>query len=245
MRLLIRAVLREAYQAWVLTPSLRSQFDGLVAEDRVHCVPNVVDDPLAGCLSPTSAAPQDHVELRILYLGNLLPEKGCFDIISALRLLGEASKGWEVRLAGPAAPKVEQRLRQDIAALPENAARVSLVGGIIGDAKNEQYRWADIFVLPTRYPPEGQPLVLLEAMGAGLPVVSTRWAGIPDTVEDEGEGLLVEPGDEHALAVALARLAREPDLRKALGAAARARYEACYRPERLVRDLAKILGGAR
>jgi glycosyltransferase involved in cell wall biosynthesis len=241
MRWLIRAVLRQANQAWALTPNLQSQFEGLVANDRVRCVPNVVDDPLAGeqLLTPTGLG--DDAELRILYLANMLPEKGCFDVLAALRLLGDQSSGWEVRLVGPAGPDIEQRLQEEIAALGEGAARVSLVGGITGDAKHQQYRWANLFVYPTLYPPEGQPLVLLEALGAGLPVVATRWGGIPDTVEDKREGLLVEPGDHHALAAALACLSQDPDLRRELSVNARARYVDCYRPERLLRDLRLLL----
>jgi glycosyltransferase involved in cell wall biosynthesis len=243
MRWLIRAVLGQAYQGWVLTPSLRSQLDGLVSPERVRCIPNVVGDPLAERSRRPPTDDRKDKGPRVLYLSNLLPEKGCFDLLAALRLLGSQSTGWEVRLVGSAAPEVERRLRHVIAALPEDAARVTLVGELTGDLKNGQYEWADIFVLPTRYPPEGQPLVVLEAMGAGLPVVSTRWSGIPDTVEDECEGLLVEPGDEQALAAALRRLAGEPELRRALGSAARARYERSYRPTRLTRDLAEALGG--
>jgi glycosyltransferase involved in cell wall biosynthesis len=245
MRWLIRAVIHQAYQGWVLTPSLRSQFDGLLPRERVRCIPNVVDDPLAG---PSQQLPVDEPNFtgqRVLYLSNLLPDKGCFELLAALRLLGRESSGWEVRLVGSVGPEVERPLRRAIAALPDDAARVTLLGELTGDVKNGQYRWADIFVLPTRYLPEGQPLVILEAMGAGLPVVSTRWSGIPDTVEHQREGLLVEPGDERALAAALGRLSREPDLRRALGAAARARYEQSYRPSRLVRDLTEALGERR
>lgn len=242
MRWLIRRVLHQAHQAWVLTPSLRSQFHGLVAEERVHCVPNVVDDPLLGGSPAFSNRPKDATALRILHLSNLIPEKGCFDLLTALRLLGAESADWEVRFVGTAAPTVEERLRREIAALTEaGAARVSLLGEITGTPKNAQYQWADVFAYPTQYPPEGQPLVLLEALGAGLPVLATRWAGIPDTVQDDHEGLLVEPGDANALAEALLRLSREPDFRKALSINARVRYENCYRPERLVLDLPQLL----
>ncbi len=162
-------------------------------------------------------------------------------MLAAIRRLGKDSGGWELRLVGPAAPEVEQRLRDEIGALPPGSARITLVGEIIGKDKDEQYRWADVFVYPTQYPPEGQPLVLLEALGAGLPVLATRWAGIPDTVKDNHEGLLVEPGDERALAAALLRLADEPALRERFSVNARARYEACYQPERLIHDLSDLL----
>ena len=68
---------------------------------------------------------------------------------------------------------------------------------------------------------EGRPLSLVLAMGAGLPVVATRVAGIPEVVEDGRTGLLVPPGDAASLAGALARLAGSAETRQALGTAAR------------------------
>jgi len=242
MRWLIRAVLQQAFQVWVLTPTLRAQFDGLVPADRVHCIPNVVDDPLAGMPPASSDQPEDATALRILHLSNLLPEKGCFDLLAALRLLGPESADWEVRLVGEASPAVEQRLRREVAVLKEaGAARVSLLGSLTGDSKSEQYGWANVFAFPATGQ-EGQPLVLLEALGAGVPVVATSQTGIGDTVADGQEGLLIEPGDTRALAAALMRLSREPELRKALSVNARARYADCYKPDRLVGDLRKLLG---
>lgn len=241
MRLLIRAVLRQAHQVWVLTPTLRTQFDGLVPEDRVHCIPNVVDDPLAGIAPASSDKMGDAAALRILHLSNLLPEKGCFDLLAALRALGSESATWEVRLVGSASPTVEQRLRQEIAALEaQGAARVRLLGELTGREKSEQYGWANVFAFPA-VGQEGQPLVLLEALGGGVPIVTTSQTGIGDTVADDEEGLLIDPGDTHALATALTRLSREPELRRRLAAGARMRYESSYRPERLVRDLARVL----
>ena len=67
---------------------------------------------------------------------------------------------------------------------------------------------ADVFVLPTFYPFEGQPLVLLEALAAGVPVVSTFHAGIPETVRNEKEGLLVPANDPPALAGAIRQATR-------------------------------------
>jgi glycosyltransferase involved in cell wall biosynthesis len=78
----------------------------------------------------------------------------------------------------------------------------------------------DLFVMPSLW--EGLPLSMVLAMGAGLPVVATRVAGIPEVVENGVTGLLVPPADVPALGAALARLVSDQQLRETLGAAAAA-----------------------
>ena len=78
----------------------------------------------------------------------------------------------------------------------------------------------DVFVMPSLW--EGLPLSLVLAMGAGLPVVATRVAGIPEVVEHDVSGLLVPPGDKDQLSAALARVTGDAALRARLGEAARA-----------------------
>jgi glycosyltransferase involved in cell wall biosynthesis len=78
---------------------------------------------------------------------------------------------------------------------------------------------SDIFVMPSLW--EGLPLSMILALGAGIGVVATRVAGIPEVVRDGHTGLLVPPGNAGALGAALARLVNEPSLRARLGAAAR------------------------
>jgi glycosyltransferase involved in cell wall biosynthesis len=80
---------------------------------------------------------------------------------------------------------------------------------------------AEVFVLPSRY--EGMPFALLEAMAAGLPVVASAVPGNTNVVRDGLDGLLVPPEDPAALAAAITRLLREPDLAARLGPAARGR----------------------
>ena len=85
-------------------------------------------------------------------------------------------------------------------------------------------RAADVFCLPSFA--EGVPVVLMEAMALGVPVVTTRVMGIPELVEDGVSGLLVAPGSRGELAGALQRLIDDAQLRAALGEAARRRVEA-------------------
>jgi glycosyltransferase involved in cell wall biosynthesis len=240
MRRLIAAALRPVHQAWVLTPSLTGAFDGLVPPERVRVVENAVQDPLPLGRRPATR----EAGLNILYMANLFPSKGCFDLVAAVTLLGERARGWRLRFVGSAPRGVDERLRQEARELESRGVSVELAGVQTGAAKHAALGWADVFAYPTYYPEEGQPLVLLEAMAAGLPIVSTRHGGIPDTVRDGVDGILVEPRDTATLAATLERLASDAQERGRLGAAARARYEERYRPERLAGDLRRLLDGA-
>jgi glycosyltransferase involved in cell wall biosynthesis len=97
---------------------------------------------------------------------------------------------------------------------------------------------ADVFVLPSRH--EGMPLVALEAMEAGLPVVATRVIGSAEVVHDGVTGALVRPGDPTALGAAVGRLLADPDLRRRQGVAGRRRYEACFTRQRMALETAEV-----
>jgi glycosyltransferase involved in cell wall biosynthesis len=107
---------------------------------------------------------------------------------------------------------------EDEAARHGIAARVHFLGARrdLGDLLSVM----DTFVMPSLW--EGLPLSLVLAMGAGLPAVATRVAGIPEVLHDGETGLLVPPGDSAALAASLTRVFSEPGLARKLGAAAAA-----------------------
>ena len=100
------------------------------------------------------------------------------------------------------------------------ASAVSFLGAVPRAEMDSWYGAADIFCLPSIY--EGFPVVILEAMAAGLPVVSTTVSGIPEAIEDGVTGLLVAPEDAAALADALDKLAANPRLCSEMGQNARA-----------------------
>lgn len=100
------------------------------------------------------------------------------------------------------------------------------------------YAASDIVVLSSRN--EGTPLALIEGMAAGRPAAATAVGGVPDVVREGQTGLLAPAGDAAALGEAIARLARDPALRRAMGSAARADMVARYSAARLADDLDRL-----
>jgi glycosyltransferase involved in cell wall biosynthesis len=96
----------------------------------------------------------------------------------------------------------------------------------------------DLFTMPSLW--EGLPLSLVLAMGAGLPVVATRVAGIPEVVQDNVSGALVSPGRSDELGAALARVAADPSLRRSLGEHARAFVRPRFGVEHYVTSIANL-----
>jgi glycosyltransferase involved in cell wall biosynthesis len=198
----------------------RSQLMGMLPEAQwgklriVHCG-----------VDPSQFAPaarQDGGEpLAVLCVGRLVPVKGQAVLLDAVGRLAE--RGVPVHATfvgdGPSRPDLERIAR-------ERGLPVTFAGAVGQDEIRRHYGAADVFCLPSFA--EGVPVVLMEAMAMTLPVVTTRIAGIPELVADEVGGLLVAPGDAGALADALARLAGDPALRRALGDAGRAAVEAGY-----------------
>jgi glycosyltransferase involved in cell wall biosynthesis len=97
------------------------------------------------------------------------------------------------------------------------------------------YAFFDALLLPSAN--EGTPVVAIESLAAGRPVVATRVGGVPDVVEDGRDGVLVPVGDVPAMVVALVELARDPERRRQMGEAGRERVVPRYRVERLVDDV--------
>jgi colanic acid/amylovoran biosynthesis glycosyltransferase len=172
----------------------------------------------------------DDDELRVLNVGRLDPVKGQALLVEAIGQL--RSEGLDV-LCTIAGAGPEQDELEALIADAGLSTHVTLAGSVGQDRIRELYAWADVFCLPSFR--ESLPVVLMEALAMEVPVVATRIAGIPELVDDQANGLLVAPGRVDELAAALARLARDPDLRRELGHAGRRRVERDY-------ELAQLAG---
>ncbi len=159
-----------------------------------------------------------------LTVGRLGPRKGLEDLIHCARLLVGLFPDLHFLIAG-SGPFAGQ-LGAVIGKYGLHG-RVKLLGHI-GDRAQlaDLYRGATAYIHPAHY--EGLPTVLLEAMACGRPVVTTAVGGALDVIEDGHNGLLVPPKAPQAMAAAVARIIRDPDLAKRLGSAARRTVEERY-----------------
>jgi glycosyltransferase involved in cell wall biosynthesis len=156
--------------------------------------------------------------VRALTVSRIDPRKGLRVLPAVVRLLVDRGIDLTLDIVGPTVGRPGQDERVAILASANRlniAGRVSFTGLTPLDRLLPMYRDFDLFVLPT-LPGEGIPRVLLEAMSAGLPVVTTSVAGIPGLVKHERNGLLVDQPDAEALAGAMMRIVGDAALRQRL-----------------------------
>jgi glycosyltransferase involved in cell wall biosynthesis len=164
-------------------------------------------------------------------VGNVKPEKGFEDLLQAAASLRGSMAGRETRIIVAGEPADEKYH----ASLLVQAKELNLDGhtrflGYWSDTR-ALYSAADAFVLSSRK--EGLPLVLLEAMSAGLPIVATGVGAVPEVIRGDVDGLLVPPASPERLAAAMSRIATDDSLRASLGGAARERVESQYSVRRM------------
>jgi glycosyltransferase involved in cell wall biosynthesis len=193
--------------------------------------------------------------LRLLYLSNLLVEKGYLDCVDALSHL-HRPQGHAVETTMPAhlvlagAPLLgadEYSSAEDLLSALQKHIRylelekhVTLAGVVEGAEKDRLLREADIALLPTYYRNEGQPIALIEAMASGLPIITTDWRGIAEMVGAEDTAILVPPKAPLAIADAIALIGHDPALYERLSANAISRA-ALYTPARHVAQIRDVL----
>ncbi|GJJ04897.1 polysaccharide biosynthesis protein [Duganella rhizosphaerae] len=218
-RWLVRLVFDRAAQVIVLSQTWRQWAATITSNPNVHAIYNPVLMP---------AAPPDwgkRIAGQTLFFGRLGKNKGSYDLLEAACQLA------------PRFPQLLLRMGGD-GELPQTAARagelgiaqhVQLLGWVRGADKERALASATLYVLPSYS--EGLPMSVLEAMAAGLPVLTTPVGGIPEAVADGVEGFLIAPGDVAALARRWEQLLNDPELARRMGTAARHKIATTFSAE--------------
>lgn len=211
-----------AWSQWVAT-SLRADYN--IPAERIQIIPPGINAAYwASDQRRDNAGP-----VRILFVGGDLERKGGNDLIAAFRALR----------AAPDLPPVELHLVTRSAVTPEPGITVYNAIQPNSPQLRELYQSSDIFCLPTRA--DCLPLVLAEAGAAGLPLVATPIAAIPDIVREGETGLHVRPRDPQHLAATLRTLVEQPNLRRELGERAARLIAADHNAERNAQRVLDLL----
>ena len=195
-----------------LSEEWKQRLSQIVSEDRIEIIENY------------SVLHEDALEERmqrkcnntVLFLGELGKRKGCYDIPAVIAQVKKSISSVKFILAGAGSEADEKAIKKliDEKGVSDN---VEFPGWVRGDTKDKLLREADVFFLPSYN--EGMPMSVLDAMGYGLPVVSTNVGGIPKIVHDGENGYCCDPGDVNRFAKRITKILLDGKERKSFGEA--------------------------
>lgn len=209
----------------VLSESWKEIFGNIVDQEKIYVLQNRIRIP--------DREKTDYSSRKILFLGRLCREKGIGELLEAVPNVQKQIPEVKFVLGG-----LWEVGNEELKKKAESLSGVVELPGWVSPKERERLmEECSIFVLPTWF--EGQPVSVLEAMAAGMCVVTTKVGGIPQIMGEEKEqtGILLEPKDARALADALIRLLKEEETRKMLGRQARRRMVEQYDISRNVKAL--------
>lgn len=212
----------------VLSPSWEKDIATFTENRNISVIYNAVPLP------DIRASDALNADRCILFLGRLGRRKGIYDLLKAFKDVNSVIPNCRLVCAGDGELEKARELADEL----EIGEQVDIPGWIGLDTREKLLRHATIFVLPSYA--EGLPMSLLEAMAAGLPVVTTNVGGIPDVVTEGVEGLIIEPGDVAALGKAMTRILKDEELRLRLGSSGRRKIEAQLSIETAVEKVAAV-----
>jgi glycosyltransferase involved in cell wall biosynthesis len=216
-REIIRQMFRPALACLVLGDRLGQEIQAFFP-GKIFILPNCIEEPEPAGRAPASST------IRVLFLSNIHENKGIRTLMAAIpKVIGLAPDVLFV-LAGP---WQDRSIEKEVLEFVErHGIRDSVLrtGPVFGKDKENLLAGSDIFVFPSHYPLEAMSLVVLEAMRAGLPVITSDIGSLPEVVIDGKTGFVIPPRDPERLAEKIVRLAKDPELRRRMGQESRQRF---------------------
>jgi glycosyltransferase involved in cell wall biosynthesis len=235
-RWLTRTILQRVSRVIVLGNNLKPLFGGLVHEDRIAVVPNGIDYKQFDHVE--TSANGDSLD-RILYLSNLKKEKGTLRMIEALPDVVMYRPSIHVTFAGEWQSEADRDYAEQFIRDHDLTRHVTFTGRIGGIDKIRLYKEHGLFVF-TPVDPEGLPWVILEAMSAGLPVITTERGAIPEVVEQGRTGYIIEPQPK-TIAEKIRYIVEHPGEAKTMGMNGRQRVERYFSEPAYLKGIEQVL----
>ena len=201
----------------LLSKNLYPDIQKYVLKKQVYYCPNGIPD-----IEVRHTKYEERKVVEILFLSNLMESKGIFVLLDGCKILQSKNLIFKCTIVGGIGDVNEKQFHSKIQEMGLTNC-VTYAGEKFGKEKDLVFANSNIFIHPTLN--DCFPLVLLEAMSAGLPIISTFEGGIPDIVEDGVSGFLVPQKNAVLLAEKLETLIKDPELRKQMGIAGRHKFE--------------------
>jgi glycosyltransferase involved in cell wall biosynthesis len=233
-----RAVIRRARHLVLITPYVQEVFRGLFSGE-AYLVENACDERFF-------ALERQPIEGRLLFAGPVIPRKGALPLLKALRLVREQEPLAHLRVAGPTGARPDYY--QECQAYVRDSGlgdAVVFLGQLTQEQVLQEYATCAAFVLPSFQ--ETAPMVVEQAMAAGVPTVATRAGGVPWMVEEGATGLMLPvpsslEGDPAALAEGLVSILSDAQAAQRMGQRAREEALLRFRPEEVARRTFEVYG---
>jgi len=211
-----------AQRVIVLGPTYQQEMGRAWKRDDLVWAPNMADVALFRNMSTDTPAPWLAPGKRaVLFVGRLSAPKGIFDLFDAIPRVIERHPEANFVLVGVAESDAMEPVIRAEAERRGIAPSITFLGSLAGRNKAAVFATSQMIVVPSWT--EGFPLVIPEAMAAGLPVIATAVGAVPDFVKDGEDGFLVAAKDARMLADRICRLLDDEGLRRRIGERVRAR----------------------
>jgi len=238
IRKLIDFTLKKISGIIVLGNCLKYIFKEILPEEKIFVVSNGIEDNFNDY---TAKYFNKNDVFHILFLSNLCKEKGIFEVLKVIPAI--IRKFQNVRFIFAGNWVIEREKKEAMGYIDDNKLQpyIEFIGAVSGKMKKMILSKSNLFVFPTFYPPfEGQPLVILEAMSAGLPVISTNKGAIGETIIDGENGFLVEIGNSNQLIEKVIEIISDSQLYEKMVKRSREIYLEKFTKERFIQNLFDI-----
>lgn len=216
----------------LLSWRLYSDIEKVVARENIYICPNGIPNIDYKYKERNNSVP------RLLFLSNLIPSKGVYILLDALKLLQDRGVSFVCNFVGGETKQIDTKRIGDNIQKRGLSSSVCYLGQIFGEEKRLLYKESDVFVFPTQNECFG--LVILEAMQFGLPIVTTDEGGIPEIVNDGESGFICEKSNPPMLADYIESLLKDRELRIRMGKSGADLYQRNYTLEIFENHLLQI-----
>lgn len=186
----------------VLSEALKENMSLFIKEENIYILYNFAEEYL---VTKNEEIKTDI--LRVVFLSNLMEEKGILDLLEALELLVEQNIDYEAKIAG----NIEVTSKKHFLSIIKNLKFTEYLGVVNGKQKKELLEWSNVFVLPTYYKMEGQPISLMEAMATNNVIITTKLPGIIDIIKEKN-AYFVEKKSAKSIAAKLKYISKNKDV---------------------------------